>query len=114
MTLQPPFRAELYQWEQDYFFKHCVARHLGIPLSAVENARINLKAIAFELDGLPRVFVHRDFQSQNIVIRGNEACLIDFQGMRFGLAQYDLASLLLDPYTSLTEAERGSLLGFYR
>lgn len=113
LILQPPFRTELYQWEQDYFFKHCVARHFGIPLSAVESARVQLKAIALELDALPRVFVHRDFQSQNIVVRGKEACLIDFQGMRFGLPQYDLASLLLDPYTSLTDTERESLLRFY-
>jgi hypothetical protein len=33
--------------------------------------------------------------------------------MRFGLPQYDLASLLLDPYTCLTETERESLLRFY-
>jgi aminoglycoside/choline kinase family phosphotransferase len=57
--------------------------------------------------------VHRDFQSQNIVIKEGAPCLIDFQGMRFGLPQYDLASLLLDPYVDLSAAEQGELLAFY-
>ena len=57
--------------------------------------------------------MHRDFQSQNIIVRNGEACLIDFQGLRPGLAQYDLASLLLDPYVDLTAAEREELLAHY-
>src|SRR5207302_8944046 len=39
--------------------------------------------------------------------------LIDFQGMRPGLAQYDLASLLYDPYVDLSESERAELLAHY-
>ena len=34
--------------------------------------------------------------------------------MRPGLARYDLASLLYDPYVSLTATERTELLEFYR
>ena len=44
----------------------------------------------------------------------DEAYLIDFQGMRSGLAEYDLASLLYDPYVHLTGSERAELLEFYR
>jgi hypothetical protein len=58
--------------------------------------------------------VHRDFQSQNIIIRNGEAYLIDFQGMRPGLAEYDLASLLYDPYVDLPEKQRGELTAYYR
>ena len=58
--------------------------------------------------------MHRDFQSQNIILRDGQAYLIDFQGMRPGLAEYDLASLLYDPYVRLTESERAELLDFYR
>ena len=39
------------------------------------------------------MLVHRDFQSQNIIIQDEQAWLIDFQGMRPGLPQYDVASL---------------------
>jgi hypothetical protein len=58
--------------------------------------------------------VHRDFQSQNIIIRNGQAHLIDFQGMRPGLAEYDLASLLYDPYVELPEDERAELTSYYR
>jgi aminoglycoside/choline kinase family phosphotransferase len=60
------------------------------------------------------MLVHRDFQSQNVVILHGKPCLIDFQGMRAGLPQYDLASLLLDPYVNLSIDEQQHLLEFYR
>ena len=59
------------------------------------------------------MLVHRDFQSQNILIHEEHAHLIDFQGLRPGLAHYDLASLLYDPYVHLTAGERSELLDFY-
>jgi aminoglycoside/choline kinase family phosphotransferase len=57
--------------------------------------------------------VHRDFQSQNVMLRDGNAWLVDYQGLRPGLAEYDLASLLYDPYVTLTEAERDELMAFY-
>ncbi len=108
--LQPPFDERLYEWEQQYFFTHCLGRHLGVEPLPDAGA---LKAVAEELAALPRRLVHRDFQSQNIVIKAGEPCLIDFQGMRFGLPQYDLASLLLDPYVELAASEQAELLAYY-
>ena len=40
--------------------------------------------------------------------------MIDFQGMRPGLAEYDLASLLFDPYVQLLASERSELTSYYR
>jgi len=57
--------------------------------------------------------VHRDFQSQNLIMRNGQAHLIDFQGMRPGLAEYDLASLLFDPYVTFSKAECEELLADY-
>jgi N-acetylmuramate 1-kinase len=113
--LQPVFDAALYQWEQDYFFEHCLGRHFRLTPQQIETEcnRERLREIAAHLAKQPRVLVHRDFQSQNIIVREGEVCLIDFQGLRPGLAQYDLASLLLDPYVTLTEAEREELLSHY-
>lgn len=108
-TLQPPFDASLYRWEQEYFAEHFIGRHLGGDAAAFL-AQPELAAMAGWLGGLPRVPVHRDCQSQNIMLHGGEAWLIDFQGMRYGRKEYDLASLVYDPYMQLNEAERAELL----
>jgi aminoglycoside/choline kinase family phosphotransferase len=70
--------------------------------------------LASGLASKPRQLVHRDFQSQNILVRNGSAVFIDFQGMRPGLAQYDLASLLCDPYVTISAEERSYLLEYYR
>jgi hypothetical protein len=115
ITLEREFNEQLYLWEQGYFFEHCLGNHFGLDESQVRRiAGLSaLKAAAVRLSERPRVLVHRDFQSQNVMISEGTAWLIDFQGMRPGLAQYDVASLLFDPYVSLAVGEREELLGFY-
>ena len=56
--------------------------------------------------------IHRDFQSRNIMIRDNRHYLIDFQGARIGPIQYDLASLLIDPYARLLPGLQQELLHY--
>jgi NDP-sugar pyrophosphorylase family protein/tRNA A-37 threonylcarbamoyl transferase component Bud32 len=46
-------------------------------------------------------FMHRDLQSRNIMVKNGDFYFIDFQGGRIGPIEYDLASLLIDPYVSL-------------
>lgn len=114
-SLPAEFNAALYQWEQNYFFENCLGRYFmidNVKLAALATLPA-LREIAERLDRLPRNLVHRDFQSQNIIIRNGQAYLIDFQGMRPGLAEYDLASLLYDPYVDLSEAERSELIEYY-
>jgi aminoglycoside/choline kinase family phosphotransferase len=114
--LPAEFNAALYRWEQKYFFENCLGRYFKVSESKrKELATLPvLREIAKHLASLPRVLVHRDFQSQNIIIQNGQANLIDFQGMRPGLAQYDLASLLYDPYVELSDAERMELVAYYR
>ena len=113
--LAPEFNAALYHWEQNYFFENCLGRYFGLSGQQItELADLPaLHEIAQALGDLPRVLVHRDFQSQNIIVRNGQACLIDFQGMRPGLAEYDLASLLYDPYVTFSSDERAQLLEYY-
>ena len=114
--LPAEFNSELYRWEQNYFFENCLGRYFNIDkvkLAPVATLAA-LNEIAEHLASFPRVLVHRDFQSQNIIVRNGQAYLIDFQGMRPGLAEYDLASLLYDPYVNLPEIERAELTAYYR
>ena len=114
--LPAEFNSELYLWEQNYFFENCLGRYFKIDKAKLAElaALPALQKVAERLASFPRVLVHRDFQSQNIIIRNSQAYLIDFQGMRPGLAEYDLSSLLYDPYVDLPEAERSELAGYYR
>jgi aminoglycoside/choline kinase family phosphotransferase len=58
--------------------------------------------------------IHRDFQSRNILVaEGGSPGIIDFQGARLGPLQYDVASLLMDPYVSLPRDVRDSILREY-
>jgi N-acetylmuramate 1-kinase len=114
--LPAEFNSELYLWEQNYFFENCLGRYFKIdePTLGQLASLPALQEIADRLASFPRVLVHRDFQSQNIIIRNTQAYLIDFQGMRPGLCEYDLASLLYDPYVDLPESERAELTAYYR
>jgi aminoglycoside/choline kinase family phosphotransferase len=55
-------------------------------------------------------FMHRDMQSRNIMVQDRRVYFIDYQGGRIGPIQYDLASLLIDPYVDLPRAIQSRLL----
>ncbi|MEJ2167803.1 MAG: sugar phosphate nucleotidyltransferase [Desulfobacterales bacterium] len=55
-------------------------------------------------------FMHRDMQSRNIMVKDERIYFIDFQGGRIGPIQYDLASLLIDPYVNLPRSIQGRLM----
>ena len=109
------FDEKLYEWEQQYFLKHFIHGFLQHDTSGdnFTAAHAALHRLRNHLAALPRGLVHRDFQSQNVLIREGRAWLIDYQGVRPGLAEYDLASLLLDPYVELVNGEREALLQWY-
>ena len=113
---QAPFDESLYRWEQKYFLEHLGGTHLGLAETTLVDCRRHpaMKELAAGLAALPRVPIHRDFQSQNILIQPDgRAALIDFQGLRAGLGEYDLASLFLDPYGGLPVDEAELLFNHY-
>jgi NDP-sugar pyrophosphorylase family protein len=81
----------------DAFLKDYLLLNVDFKALEEEFTRLAQTACQSELTG----FMHRDFQSRNIMMRNSRPYFIDFQGGRIGPAQYDLASLLIDPYVAL-------------
>jgi aminoglycoside/choline kinase family phosphotransferase len=115
LRLMPGFDARLYRWERDYFFEECVRNACKVDLTAADAEALEgeLSALADRLIETAPALVHRDLQSQNVMIRAGDPVLIDFQGLRPGSPFYDLGSLLFDPYVSFPEGGREDLLRFY-
>ena len=115
VRLMDGFGPDLYHWEQDYFRENFLSGVCGIDmeLSPGHGIEAELSDLAQRLSESRRSLVHRDLQSQNVMIRNGETFLIDFQGMRFGNPLYDIGSLLCDPYVSFSEDEVDNLLFFY-
>lgn len=115
VRLMERFGPELYLWEREYFREHFVNGVCNIQYgpSSQEKLEAELFTLAERLQGTKSVLVHRDLQSQNVMIRDGESFLIDFQGMRFGSPFYDLGSLLCDPYVDFSDSEIEELLFFY-
>lgn len=113
IRLSGRFTSSLYRWERELFVQHMLLGRLKISRRRVDRISTELVTVARLMASEPRVLVHRDLQSSNILIRRNTPVFIDFQGMRIGAAAYDLASLLCDPYVSLSEHLQRVLVAYY-
>ena len=108
----PPFDSTLYRWEQRYFFDRFIEDFLQESPVALENNHA-FAEMAEMLGKYHKHLVHRDFQSQNLIIKDGKLYMIDFQGLRRGRQEYDLASLIFDPYMNHSEDERARLLDLW-
>lgn len=109
------FELPLLRWELDHFVEWGIAA-LGEPLSTEENDVIEqaFSQLLGELERMPRRFVHRDFQSRNLMWdKTGRLRLIDFQDALLGPPCYDLAALLCDSYVDLDEPLQVRLLRYY-
>jgi hypothetical protein len=107
--LMHPFDAGMYRWEQEYFFEYLVEDFLGMDAGELKKNQAFID-LSERLGTVARHLVHRDFQSQNLLIKDDKVWLIDFQGLRRGRQEYDLASLIFDPYLNHSAEEREALL----
>ncbi len=98
--------------ETDYFMREFVEGFCPIPVpgSWERERRFLAAALARER----RVFMHRDFQSRNIMLKEGRLGIVDFQTAHRGPGLYDAASLLKDAYHPVSAVERRTLLeAFY-
>jgi aminoglycoside/choline kinase family phosphotransferase len=61
----------------------------------------------------PWVLCHRDYHSRNLLVRDKGIGVVDYQDARRGPYTYDLASLLRDSYTPLTERFRTDMISYF-
>ncbi|MFZ4757073.1 MAG: aminoglycoside phosphotransferase family protein [Burkholderiaceae bacterium] len=103
----PPYDRELLLRELRLYPEWYVARHKGVVLDATESATLE-SAFATLVDALlaqPRVTVHRDFHSRNLMVLPGprNPGILDFQDAVHGPITYDLVSLLRDAYVTWEE-----------
>ncbi len=111
--LMPAFRPTLYRWERNYFADEMLRKREKLPEDRIAAILRELATLSRRFARVKPVLVHRDLQSSNVIIREGHPWLIDYQGMRFGPAVYDLASLLCDPYVELPDELVLHLLNYY-
>jgi len=107
------FDYEHFRWETDYFIERFVKQIRGIETKNMSGLSEDFHELAQKADSYPKAVIHRDFQSQNIMIAKGVPRLIDYQGSRIGPPAYDVVSLLWDPYHRLESGLRERLLAYY-
>lgn len=101
------------QYESDYFKDAFLCRYVGLKkdLPELDVSFNHLAEIASRAEN--GFFLHRDFQSRNIMINKGDIGIIDWQGGRLGPLCYDLASLLIDPYAKLSAQQKNEIFQSY-
>ncbi len=103
-------------WETNYCRENFFSKLCGIELSPEKNAMLDreLMALAQANEQSPYLLIHRDFQSQNILLCNDEIRFVDYQGARLAPYAYDLMALLKDPYMNIPADMRNELCEEYR
>ncbi len=124
----PPYDEALLLREMRLFPEWYIAKHLKITLTDAQHAKLEEVFARIVANNLaqPRVYVHRDYHSRNLMViespllnplpqAGEEANetgnllnspgILDFQDAVYGPITYDLASLFKDAYIRWEEAE---------
>ncbi len=113
-VVAPPYDVPfILRYEAGYFHREMAKGIAGIEIEFDAIRDEYERAARGALAGVTFGFMHRDFQSRNLMSTPDGLALIDLQGARLGPPEYDLASLLLDPYTDLSVEVRHRLLERY-
>ncbi|MBO6935698.1 MAG: phosphotransferase [Deltaproteobacteria bacterium] len=108
------FDRELLRWEMDHF-REWGLEELSGPLTDGQRKRFDGSADALvdQILAAPHGFTHRDYQSRNLMWKGDELVLIDFQDALQGPRPYDLVALLCDSYVDLDESLQLDMIEYY-
>jgi aminoglycoside/choline kinase family phosphotransferase len=109
------FDATFLRWELDHFREYLIEAR-GVELSADMLAELDpiLQRLAQDVAAIPEGFVHRDYQSRNLMAAQRGLVVIDFQDALRGPFLYDLVALLRDSYVEVPEPLLSRLIERYR
>lgn len=111
------FDYDYLRWETTYFRENFIERYAHYTYADGEKEALDAEFdfLARKVYEQPKVWMHRDCQSQNIMLTPqNQIGFVDFQGGRIGPLAYDLMSLLYDPYMPELAPYRDTLAELYR
>ena len=103
----PVYDRVLLERELRLFSDWYIARQMEIVLGNTQRAALE-KSFSLLLDNnlaQPRVFVHRDYHSRNLMVCKPCPGILDFQDAVYGPVTYDLVSLLRDAYVAWEEEQ---------
>ncbi|MDA8129814.1 MAG: phosphotransferase [Betaproteobacteria bacterium] len=85
-----------------------VAKHLGVVLNDEQKAVLDTAFARILANNLaqPRVYVHRDWHSRNLMVSDPNPGILDFQDAVHGPITYDLASIYRDAYIQWDEEQQ--------
>ncbi|MEM7436494.1 MAG: phosphotransferase [Myxococcota bacterium] len=109
------FDRELLTWELEHFREWGLEALFG-PLDARSASGVTeaFSEIVEAMMAMPYGFVHRDFQSRNLMVSNEGAItVIDFQDALMGPRAYDLVALLCDSYVTLDADIQESMIRRY-
>lgn len=103
----PEYSRALLLRELELFPEWYVGRHLGYSLSAQQRQQLYDVFATLLANNLaqPRVYVHRDWHSRNLMLTEPNPGVLDFQDAVYGPITYDLVSLYKDAYIGWEEAQ---------
>jgi aminoglycoside/choline kinase family phosphotransferase len=97
----PSYDEALLMQEMELFREWFLVRHLALSLDEDTNRMLDqaFRVLADNALQQPRVCVHRDYHSRNLMVTDqHNPGILDFQDAVFGPVTYDLVSLLRDCY----------------
>ena len=111
----PEYDRELLMRELELFPVWYVSRHKGITLTEQQTAQLYevFDRIVDVNLAEPKVYVHRDYHSRNLMVSAPNPGVLDFQDAVYGPMTYDLASLFKDAYIHWEEDFTLDLLARY-
>ena len=96
-----------------HYFKYCFLKNTGIDFNEVRLEEDFGKYADMLLSCPGDAFMYRDFQSRNILMKGDVPYFIDFQDGRKGPVYYDLASFVWQARSAFPDSMRKMLVSEY-